>query len=88
MDRHGPVLGLPGRVTRRAVHVGLVPEYECYGACSDGWRTTSTAAAEALIATGKGSPNVGEASPPASSRSAAAVPQTCLFWNRHARMKP
>ena len=42
-------------------HVGLVPEYECYSACSDGWRTYINDSLKALIATGKGQPNAGEA---------------------------
>ena len=42
-------------------HVGLVPEYECYGACSDGWRTYINGSLKALITTGKGQPNAGEA---------------------------
>ena len=42
-------------------HVGLVPEYECYRACSDGWRTYINDSLKSLIATGKGRPNAGEA---------------------------
>lgn len=42
-------------------HRGLVPEYECYDACSDGWGTYINGSLRALIATGKGHPNVGEA---------------------------
>ncbi|WP_437899485.1 SRPBCC family protein [Sorangium sp. So ce124] len=41
-------------------HVGLVPEYECYEVCKDGWRTYINSL-YALITTGKGQPNVGEA---------------------------
>jgi uncharacterized protein YndB with AHSA1/START domain len=41
-------------------HVGLVPAYECYDICRDGW-TTYLASLERLIRTGKGEPNVGEA---------------------------
>lgn len=42
-------------------HQGLVPEYECYDACSDGWGTYIKGSLRDLIATGKGQPNVGEA---------------------------
>jgi hypothetical protein len=41
-------------------HVGLVPEYECYDICHDGW-TTYIRSLRDLITTGKGEPNVGEA---------------------------
>lgn len=44
----------------RFTHVGLVPEYECYGACSAGWTTYVKGSLRSLIATGKGLPNVGE----------------------------
>jgi hypothetical protein len=42
-------------------HAGLVPEYECYSACSEGWRTYIDGSLAALIATGMGRPNKGEA---------------------------
>ena len=42
-------------------HVGLVPHYECYSACSDGWNTYINGSLQDLITTGKGHPNVGEA---------------------------
>lgn len=41
-------------------HVGLVPDYECYGACSDGWTFYMNSLRD-LIATGAGQPNIGEA---------------------------
>lgn len=41
-------------------HVGLVPDYECYDACSSGWTTYVNGSLKALIETGKGQPNVGE----------------------------
>lgn len=40
-------------------HVGLVPDYECYEVCSDGW-STYIDSLRSLITTGKGRPNVGE----------------------------
>ncbi len=42
-------------------HVGLVPEYECYGVCSDGWRTLINGSLCDLITTGQGQPDVSEA---------------------------
>jgi hypothetical protein len=42
-------------------HVGLVPDYECYSACSEGWRTYIDGSLQALIVTGEGRPNRGEA---------------------------
>ncbi|SRR5260221_7496229 len=41
-------------------HVGLVPEYECYNICSDGWGTYINISLKNLITTGKGNPNIGE----------------------------
>lgn len=42
-------------------HRGLVPEFECYDACSEGWRVYIEGSLRDLIATGKGRPNTGEA---------------------------
>lgn len=44
----------------RLTHHGLVPEYECYAACKDGWSTYIKGSLHDLIATGKGQPNLGE----------------------------
>ena len=44
----------------RLTHEGLVPEYECYEACSDGWSTYVNGSLRNLIATGKGDPNLGD----------------------------
>lgn len=44
----------------RFTHVGLVPQYECYNACSEGWSTYINGSLWSLITTGKGMPNVGE----------------------------
>lgn len=41
-------------------HVGLVPEYECYEACTQGWGYYVGTSLKALIETGRGNPNVGE----------------------------
>lgn len=45
----------------RFTHHGLVPEDECYAACSDGWGTYIKKSLRELIVTGKGNPNVGAA---------------------------
>jgi hypothetical protein len=42
-------------------HVGLVPEYECYKVCVDGWSTYIDDSLRELITTGKGKPNLGQA---------------------------
>ncbi|MFN8454984.1 MAG: SRPBCC domain-containing protein [Anaerolineae bacterium] len=42
-------------------HIGLVPQYECYDVCSDGWSTYINGSLRHLITTGKGQPNVGDA---------------------------
>ena len=44
----------------RFTHAGLVPDYECYDACSEGWTTYINGSLRALITTGKGKPNVGQ----------------------------
>jgi hypothetical protein len=44
----------------RFTHVGLVPEYECYDACSEGWGFCINSSLRELITKGKGQPNVGQ----------------------------
>ncbi|HVB95824.1 MAG TPA: SRPBCC domain-containing protein [Nitrososphaerales archaeon] len=41
----------------RFTHVGLVPEYECYGACSNAWGSYISGSLRKLITAGKGHPN-------------------------------
>ncbi len=41
----------------RFTHVGLVPDVECYGACSAGWLHYVGASLRSLITTGKGLPD-------------------------------
>lgn len=41
----------------RFTHQGLVPAYECYSACYDGWTNYITNSLRNLITTGKGQPN-------------------------------
>ena len=44
----------------RFTHQGLVPAYECYEACFEGWSTYIGRSLRDLITTGKGQPNVGQ----------------------------
>ena len=41
----------------RFTHLGLVPEYECYEVCRDGWTNYIHNSLQSLITTGKGMPN-------------------------------
>jgi hypothetical protein len=41
----------------RFTHVGLVPDHECYGACSNAWGGYINGSLRSLITTGKGQPN-------------------------------
>jgi hypothetical protein len=41
----------------RFTHIGLVPDYECYNTCSDGWHHYINGSLLELITTGKGEPN-------------------------------
>lgn len=41
----------------RFIHLGLVPEYECYDICRDAWSNYIQNSLRSLIATGKGQPN-------------------------------
>ena len=50
-----------GKTELTFTHIGLVPQYECYGACSEGWTNYIYNSLQALITKGKGQPNVGEA---------------------------
>jgi len=45
------------RTELRFTHVGLVPAFECYGACSDAWGFYIKDSLRRLITTGKGEPN-------------------------------
>ena len=49
-----------GKTEVHFTHQGLVPEYECYDACREGWSTYINSSLRDLITTGKGQPNVGE----------------------------
>ncbi len=41
----------------RFTHLGLVPEYECYGVCSNAWGSYINGSLRSLITTRKGRPN-------------------------------
>ncbi len=45
------------RTEVRFTHVGLVPRFECYGACSGAWGFYVGESLRSLITTGKGEPN-------------------------------
>jgi len=46
-----------GTTEVRFTHVGLVPDHECYGACSNAWGSYINGSLRSLITTGKGQPN-------------------------------
>lgn len=46
-----------GKTHMRFTHHGLVPDYECYDACSTGWTHYIATSLRGLITTGKGEPN-------------------------------
>jgi hypothetical protein len=41
----------------RFTHEGLVPEYECFNVCSNGWGSYINGSLRSLITTGKGKPD-------------------------------
>jgi len=47
-----------GKTGIRFTHVGLVPAYECYNACSDAWGSLVTDSLGKLITTGRDQPNL------------------------------
>ena len=46
-----------GKTEVRFTHLGLVPQYECYGSCSNAWGSYINDSLRSLITTGKGKPN-------------------------------
>ncbi|MFT3681708.1 MAG: SRPBCC domain-containing protein [Ferruginibacter sp.] len=46
-----------GKTQVQFTHLGLVPDYECYNACVNGWTQYIQHSLPALIDTGKGQPN-------------------------------
>jgi len=47
-----------GKTEVRFTHVGLVPDYKCYGSCSNAWGTLVSGNLRKRIATGKCQPDV------------------------------
>jgi hypothetical protein len=47
----------------RFTHLGLVPEFECFDACSNAWGFYTNGSLRSLITTGKGEPNQKESRP-------------------------
>jgi hypothetical protein len=54
------ISSIGGKTHVRLTHDGLVPEYECYSACREGWSTYINGSLRSLIETGKGDPNLGD----------------------------
>jgi hypothetical protein len=46
-----------GKTEVRFTHVGLVPDYECYGDCSNAWGFYVNGSLRKLLTKGKGQPN-------------------------------
>ena len=51
-----------GKTELRMTHLGLVPDLECFGNCSGGWRYYFGSSLRKLITTGKGQPDPKEPS--------------------------
>ncbi|MEP6950273.1 MAG: SnoaL-like domain-containing protein [Ginsengibacter sp.] len=54
------ITGQHNNTQLRFTHEGLVPEYECYNACFNGWTQYIEHSLLSLITTGKGQPNTSE----------------------------
>jgi len=52
-----------GKTEVRFTHVGLVPQFECFNACSNAWGSLVNANLKNLIVTGKDQPNPIEKAP-------------------------
>lgn len=48
---------MDGQTEVRFTHIGLVPEFECFDACSSGWSFYIEGSLRNLIITGEGTPN-------------------------------
>ena len=51
------IFKLDNKTQMRFTHLGLVPEYECYGICFSAWTDYINNSLRNLITTGKGQPN-------------------------------
>jgi len=51
------ILKQGNRTEVRFTHQGLVPEFECFEACSGAWGSYINGSLRSLITTGKGNPN-------------------------------
>lgn len=63
-----------GETQLRFTHVGLVPEFDCFEACSRGWTYFVGESLRKLITTGKGSPDPVERARPTAGRDARSSP--------------
>lgn len=54
---HFDIAAADGGTELRFTHIGLVPDYECYDACSNGWSFYINESLKDLVTTGTGQPS-------------------------------